>query len=286
MRIFDVHSHWGTERGYPLRTPAELAKQNYTWRSDARYVTEEAMAAHFREHDAQVILDLGFTKDLPMPEVRQFHDYVLDTQRRFPDVIAGNWVSFDPRVGAPAVDEFRRCVESSEGFIGLCVAGASVGFPCNDPIFFPLYEASMTFRRPILVTVGYTGRGGGLPGGNGIRLELCHPRYIDDLAARFPELQVIAGRPAWPWQDEMIAVLLHKANVWNELHGWRPKHFTDALKREIPRRLSDKIMFGADYPLLKYDQLVSDWLDLGYDEATMDKVFRRNAQALFGIKRN
>jgi hypothetical protein len=168
----------------------------------------------------------------------------------------------------------------------LCVAGASVGFPCNDPIFFPLYEASMTYRRPILVTVGYTGRGGGLPGGNGIRLELCHPRYIDDLAARFPELQVIAGRPAWPWQDEMIAVLLHKANVWNELHGWRPKHFTDALKREIPRRLSDKIMFGADYPLLKYDQLVSDWLDLGYDEATIDKSSagtRRRCSASRGI---
>ena len=44
-RIFDVHSHWGTKRGYPLRSTAELSKQQYTWRSDPKYHTEEEMAA-------------------------------------------------------------------------------------------------------------------------------------------------------------------------------------------------------------------------------------------------
>jgi predicted TIM-barrel fold metal-dependent hydrolase len=51
----------------------------------------------------------------------------------------------------------------------------------------------------------------------------------------FAELTIIAARPAWPWQSEMIAVLLHKPNVWHELHGWSPKYFTDELKRDIPR---------------------------------------------------
>ncbi len=31
----------------------------------------------------------------------------------------------------------------------------------------------------------------------------------------------------------MISILLHKPNVWSELHGWSPKYLTDALKREI-----------------------------------------------------
>jgi hypothetical protein len=43
----------------------------------------------------------------------------------------------------------------------------------------------------------------------------------------------------------MIAVLLHKPNVWCELHGWSPKYFTDELKREIPRRLAGRVMFLA-----------------------------------------
>lgn len=38
MRILDVHSHWGTQRGYVLRTAAALAQQSRTWRSEPKYV--------------------------------------------------------------------------------------------------------------------------------------------------------------------------------------------------------------------------------------------------------
>ena len=284
MRIFDVHSHWGTKRGYPLRTEAELAKQDYTWRSAPVYATEDEMVAEFRRNRVRVILDLGFTKDLPVDEAREFNDYAIDTQKRYADTIFGNWITLHPTTGKAGVAEFRRCIEASPGFIGLSVPAASLGFPACDPVFDPFYDVCLEYGRPVMVTVGYTGRGAGLPGGGGIRLELCHPRYVDELAVRFPGLTIIAGRPAWPWQDEMIAVLLHKPNVWNELHGWSPKHYTDALKREIPRRLKHKIMFGADYPLLRYERLVKDWHDLGYDPETLAKVFHENAEALFGVQ--
>jgi predicted TIM-barrel fold metal-dependent hydrolase len=81
-------------------------------------------------------------------------------------------------------------------------------------------------------------------------------------------MKIIAGRPAWPWQEEMIAVMLHKPNVWAELHGWSPKYLTDTLKHEISRRFKHRIMFGADYPLFRYERLVQDWHSLGYDQET------------------
>jgi len=43
-RIFDVHSHWGTRRGYPFQTEEELAQQERVFRSKPRYVTEAEMA--------------------------------------------------------------------------------------------------------------------------------------------------------------------------------------------------------------------------------------------------
>jgi len=101
-----------------------------------------------------------------------------------------------------------------------------------------------------------------------------------DLVTRFAELTIIAARPAWPWQSEMIAVLLHKPNVWYELHGWSPKYFTDELKREIPRRLAERVMFAADYPLFRYERLFADWLGLGYSEQVLQQIFRRNAERL------
>jgi hypothetical protein len=33
MRIIDVHSHFGTRRGHPLRSEQELAHQRATWNS-------------------------------------------------------------------------------------------------------------------------------------------------------------------------------------------------------------------------------------------------------------
>ena len=103
---------------------------------------------------------------------------------------------------------------------------------------------------------------------------------------RFAELTIIAARPAWPWQSEMIAVLLHKPNVWCELHGWSPKYFTDELKREIPRRLDERVMFAADYPLFRYERLFADWCGLGYSEQVLEQILRRNAEALLaGLRR-
>ena len=79
----------------------------------------------------------------------------------------------------------------------------------------------------------------------------------------------------------MIAVILHKPNVWAEIHGWSPKYLTDSLKKEIGRRLRKRVMFGADYPLFRYERLLDDWRSLGYDEETLSLLFHKNAETLF-----
>lgn len=281
MKLFDLHSHWGTRRGYVLRTEEALAQQRRTWNSDPKYVTEDEMAAYFRKLGVRVILDFGFTKSLSIEEVRPFHDYAIETQEKHADVIFGNWLQIDPRTGREGAAEFRRCIDASAGFVGICVSAAGMGFPASDAIYDPFYEVSLQKGLPVLVLVGYTGTGAGVPGGGGVELDLCHPRYVDRLAIRYPGLKIIAGRPAWPWQDDMIAVMLHKPNVWNEFHGWSPKYLSDALKRELSRRLRQRVMFGADYPLFTYERLEADWRSLGYDELTLERIFVRNAEALF-----
>ena len=138
--------------------------------------------------------------------------------------------------------------------IGLAVEASGLGIAPSDKVFYPFYELCVEVNAPVSICVGYTGWGEGLPGGRGFYLEDCHPRHVDKIASKFPELTIIAGRPAWPWQNEMIAVLLHKPNVLYELHGWAPKYFPQELKCEIRHRLQDKVMLGADYPIYK-DQI-------------------------------
>ncbi len=281
--IIDMHTHWGTKRGYALQDPAELAMQQRNWKHGPSYVGEAEMADHFRMIGMRVILDFGFTRYLPIHEASQLHDYAIAFARDNADVVLGLWMTLDPRHGLAAMDEILRCKDAGLPVIGYVAPAAPLGFSPADPVFFPFYEMCIEQQMPALITVGYTGLGSGLPGGNGIRLQNGHPMYIDDIAARYPQLKVLAGRPAWPWQSEMIAVLRHKANVSCELHGTLPRHFSDELKREIGRSLQDKIMFGGDYPLFRYPKLIEDWNALGYEPAVLEKIFYKNAIEFLGI---
>ena len=284
MKIFDCHSHWSTSRGTLFRTEAEQANQARIWGTEFKFQTEQEMTDTFRKANARVILDLATTilYDHTLDEIREIHDYSYEQQRKHSDVIFGHWLSLDPRLGKDGVREFQRSIEQNAGFIGFAVVGqVKDGYPASDPIWDPYYKASIDAKVPVLIHSGLTGIGQGMPGGLGIILDHGHPRHIDAVAARFPELQILAARPAYPWQDEMIAVLLHKANVSYELHGWSPKAFSPALKREIGGRLQDRIMFGCDYPVLKYDMLFERWRGLGYSDEVLQKVFHLNAERYF-----
>jgi hypothetical protein len=121
MRIFDCHSHWGTKKGYLFRTEAELARQEKICKTPVRYYTEDEQADYFRRNNARVILDLSWVKFMPIEEMREYHDYIFEVQRKHRDVIFGQWLQFDPRKGVDAVREFERCVALKAGFVGVCV---------------------------------------------------------------------------------------------------------------------------------------------------------------------
>jgi predicted TIM-barrel fold metal-dependent hydrolase len=276
MKVIDVHSHWGTRRGYPLQTEAELAQQKKTWNSAPEYMIESEMADCFRANGVRTILDFGFAKFEPLEKMQALHDYGFDTERAHRDAILGHWIHIDPN-RAGGVQELRRCIDKKIGFLGFAIS-SSLTPPASDPAFDPFYRLCIEAGIPVLIFVGTTGLGAGLPGGNGVILDYCHPRHLDLVAARFPELKIVAGRPGWPWQSEVIAVLMHKRNIWYELHGWSPKYHTPELKHEIARRLQDRVLFGADYPLFSYQRLIGDWRKEGYSEAVLDKVFLRNGE--------
>lgn len=100
-----------------------------------------------------------------------------------------------------------------------------------------------------------------------------------------PGAESIDQLPLELFMTEMIAVMLHKPNVWYELHGWSPRYLSEDLKHDIARRLQERVMFGADYPLFAYERLVRDWQGLGLDQAVLEKVFYRNAERFFATLR-
>ncbi len=282
MRYFDCHSHFSTKAGLHHKTMEEYENAQRIFRRKREFETEEQMAQTLRSHNVRSVLDIYKTwRMTDEDDIRVTNDYAADFTRKNRDIVYGNWIAINPAMKEFWLKEAKRLMSGNAGFVGFCQSQNSLGFPPSDPVWNPFYKLAIEAGAPVLLMCGLTGIGQGMPGGQGVVLDDGHPRHVDRVAARYPELKILAGRPAWPWQDEMIAVLLHKGNIRYELHGWSPKYFTPALKKEIGGRLQDRICFGWDWPTLTLERLEKDWRELGYAEEVYEKVFHGNAEAFF-----
>ncbi|MBI5576165.1 MAG: amidohydrolase [Deltaproteobacteria bacterium] len=280
MKAIDIHAHPSTQPWYDSMRPYFEALEAY-YKTPFRVRKDEEMADEFRRADvgAMVIAwDAETSTKLPVTT----NDYTASLRDRFPDAIVGAWASVDPWKGEDAVRELTRAVRDLN-MVGVKFQGVAQAFFPNDRRFYPLYEKCVELSVPVQFHTGTTGLGAGTPGGMGLKLKYTQPIHLDDVAADFPGLTVIACHPSWPWQSEMIAILLHKANVYMETSGWSPKYFTPELKKEISGRLQDKIMFGSDYPVLTHERLFRDWDAEKYPSSVIEKIFLSNARRILRL---
>ena len=209
------------------------------------------------------------------------NDFVAACARDHPDAFVG-FASVDPLKGDAAVVELERAVREL-GLRGLKLHPTAQGFRPDDRAVYPLYETASALGIPMTVHTGTTGLGAGMPGGRNLKLGLSRPVHLDSVAADFPNLQIVMAHPAWPWQDEQLAVALHKPNTWIDLSGWSPRRFAPDLVRNIQGALQDRVLFGTDYPFLTHEQWFGAWATLGVPDAITEKVFLRNAQQLLRL---
>jgi predicted TIM-barrel fold metal-dependent hydrolase len=81
----------------------------------------------------------------------------------------------------------------------------------------------------------------------------------------------------------MLAIVVHKSNVFMDLSGWSPKYFPEALKREVNGRLQDRALFGSDHPFIPLERWLADFEKEGYKPEVVEKVLYKNAQTILGL---
>jgi uncharacterized protein len=280
MRIIDLHCYPNTEPWIKCQGPYVEALAKY-WNREWTWKQEDEVVEEFTEAGVEAVLvALDLETVIGTPPCS--NAYVKGMQERHPERIIQAWGAVDPLKGETAIEEAKSAI-SKLGMLGFHFHPIMGHFAVNDPKLYPLFETITAMGAPVMIDVGTTGMGAGMPGGMGARLSHAHPSAIDDLAATFPDLTIIAAHPGWPWIDEMTAVALHKGNVFWELSGWAPKSFPLQLKTDIRSRLQDKVMFGSDYPSLPYARLFKEWLELGYADAILEKLFHQNAERVLGL---
>jgi Predicted metal-dependent hydrolase of the TIM-barrel fold len=192
------------------------------------------------------------------------------------------FASIDPAKGKVGAREARRLVEHF-GVRGFKFHPTMQGFYPNDRSAYVLYEAIQECGVPALFHTGQTAVGAGMRGGNSMRLKYSNPIYLDDVAADFPDMQIVMAHPSFPWQEEALAVATHKPNVWIDLSGWSPKYFPPILVRYANSLLKDRVLFGSDWPAITPDRWLADFEKLDMKEEVKPLILKENARRLLKI---
>jgi predicted TIM-barrel fold metal-dependent hydrolase len=204
------------------------------------------------------------------------NDEVASVVKKYPGQFVG-FASVDPWKGKWAIGEIERAV-TELGLIGAKFHPGIQAFLPNDQRFYPLYQKISELGIPALFHTGTNGLGAGTPGGMGVKMDYTRPIYLDAVAADYPELTVIGAHPAWPWHDEMLAIIGHKSNVFMDLSGWSPKYVPRTVMDEARTRLQDRILFGSDYPFITPERWLKDFDSLdGFTPEVRQKILHDNA---------
>ena len=194
-----------------------------------------------------------------------------------PDVFFG-FGSVDPHKGEAAVIATHEAYRL--GLKGLKFHPSAQVFSPNDPMAYPILEVAEALGLICLFHTGATALGRQMKGGGGVRNRHADPMLLDDVAADFPDLRIIMAHPSSPWQEQALAVAIHKPNIYLELSGWSPKYMPKSLIDAVRGPLQDRTLFGTDFPFLTPEKWLRDWDTLGMTDEVSQAVRFGNAERL------
>ena len=207
------------------------------------------------------------------------NEWLASLAERYPGTLMG-FGSVDPHKPG-AVDEMRRA--AGLGLRGMKFHPTMQRFDPGDPSFSPLWEGAQELDLVCLFHTGTCGIAAGTPGAGGTKIRYSHPGFLDSIGADFPGVTFVAAHFGWPWFLECLAIALHKSNVWIELSGWAPKYLPPEVVREAGRRLSERTLFGSDYPFIDLDRWFAEFNALPIPPEAKQRILVGNATRILGL---
>jgi len=280
-QAIDMHVHlptasWLDGAIQPYRKPAEKF-----FRASVPVREMDEVARLYEELDIVGVL-LAWDAETATKLKPLSNDEVAEIVGRYPKQFIG-FASVDPWKSERAVEEIERAI-TQLGLKGAKFHPGIQAFYPHDTRFYKLYEKIAALGVPALFHTGTSGLGAGMPGGMGIKLDYTRPIWLDHLAADFPRLTIIGAHPSWPWHEEMLAILAHKANVFMDLSGWAPKYIPKMIWDEARKRLTDKILFGSDYPFISPQRWLDEFAAMeGFTSEAREKILCGNATRILKL---
>jgi uncharacterized protein len=276
-----THVHFSTRAAQSEEGSARMAEMKSHFKSDVLGMDLHGLAAFYRERRMAAVT---FTID-SLGEVAEHaptNEEIGEIAAEHSDVIIP-FASVHPLRGKGGAKIARRLIEQY-GFRGFKFHPSVQEFYPNDPVAFPIYEVLAEHGLPALFHTGQNGVGSGTRGGGGVRLKYSNPMFLDDVAVDFPDMPIVMAHPSFPWQDEALAIAVHKAQVYIDLSGWSPKYFPPQLVQYANTLLRKKVLFGTDFPLFTPERWIADLEKTEIRDTVKPGIMLHNAARLFGLE--
>jgi predicted TIM-barrel fold metal-dependent hydrolase len=252
-----------------------------------------AYAADLARDDAHILADLddagirwslitGFDELTTCGKTFVANEVIAAIAERHPDRFIP-FAGADVMAGNRALSELEHWV-ADRGLRGLSLRPFMIGLPANDRAYYPFYAKCVELRIPLSIHTSH----------NWTRTrasDLGHPRYIDEVACRFPELVVIMSHAGYPWVLEACLTAWKHPNVYLELAAHRPRYFAAAgtgwepLMRFGQTTIVDKVVYGTGAFLINrpWVELVDELRGLPLASGVAAKWMWSNAAKLLGM---
>ncbi|MBI3971506.1 MAG: amidohydrolase family protein [Chloroflexi bacterium] len=172
---------------------------------------------------------------------QRLNDQTAEFARAHPEKIVG-FMSVHPH-DSGALDEMDRAAREL-GLRGIKLGSNYQNFDPLGEEAFRVYQRAEELRLPIVFHQGTSP----------VRfadLDYAHPRHIDRVATRFPELRIVLAHMAHPWQADCIAVIRKHPHVWADISAlhYRPWSYYTCLRLATEWSVLHKLLFGSDFPV-------------------------------------
>jgi predicted TIM-barrel fold metal-dependent hydrolase len=79
---------------------------------------------------------------------------------------------------------------------------------------------------------------------------------------------------------DLIAIALHKTNVYIDISGWAPRRIPAEVLRELRGRLAGQFLWGSDFPFFTPERCLAELDALDLPAEVMSSLLRDNAVRL------
>ncbi len=273
QRVIDAHIHLSERRDDALLP--------YARKNGLRYTLDELLGKMRRHNVEQGLLLSPPVKDWAPLSNQEVIRLCKQSGGMLSPIVTAEPSKRDVTAAVRLAEESSKNVKGFKIRLGYHKAFAF------DPVFSDVYDYAEAEGLPVLFHTGDTASSNG-------DLVGAHPLTLDHLANEREDLTIIICHFGNPWFEDVAELIYKHPNVYTDMSGLTTGgggyagKFGAWLARRVSEAIyyaggAEKVIFGTDYPIMKYSDALALVKMLDVSEADKERILWRNAKELFRL---